>query len=336
MKSFKTKIVLSATLALLMSFVFTINSFAANWPVLRQGARGHEVTAMQILLNWRGHSPGGTDGIFGPRTDAAVRNFQRSRRLTVDGAAGPNTLSNLVGTVRQGDRNEAVRAAQFLLRNKFGMNIAVDGVFGPQTRDATLAFQRAHGLSADGVIGPNTWRTLFGARARSIPMPQAQTPQPQTTQRNGTMVRYDRNNPNQLLIRSNGQTTPYFRVREVMCGPGNPNSSCNRSSCPRFFYIDSRLVDVLHATRGRVGPLIVTGPLRCTAHASTFSSGTGSFHARGLAVDVRSGNGSATLERIYDAAIASGAVGGATRHFTPRNDTYISRSGNFVHVAVRP
>ena len=151
---------------------------------------------------------------------------------------------------------------------------------------------------------------------------------------NSTMTRYDRNNPNQLLIRSNGQTTPYFRVREIMCGPGNGISGCNRATCPRFFYLDSRLVDVLHATRSSLGvPLFVSGPLRCAQHASTFRSGLGSFHHRGFAIDIHA-DGRVSLERIYDVAIANGAVGGTTRHFTERNETYISRGGGFVHVAV--
>ena len=53
-----------------------------------------------------------------------------------------------------------VRQAQQALR-RAGATITADGVFGPQTRDAVLAFQRARGLTADGVIGPTSWGRLM-------------------------------------------------------------------------------------------------------------------------------------------------------------------------------
>lgn len=53
-----------------------------------------------------------------------------------------------------------VRSLQYLL-NAHGARLTVDGTFGPLTRNAVLAFQRAHHLKADGVVGTATWRALI-------------------------------------------------------------------------------------------------------------------------------------------------------------------------------
>ncbi|MCL2035403.1 MAG: peptidoglycan-binding protein [Oscillospiraceae bacterium] len=43
--------------------------------------------------------------------------------------------------------------------------IAVDGIFGPQTQGAVIAFQRMFGLTADGIIGPITWNAITSRHA---------------------------------------------------------------------------------------------------------------------------------------------------------------------------
>lgn len=64
-------------------------------------------------------------------------------------------------TLRKGDRGRAVRRLQRRLR------IAVDGVFGPQTRRAVRRFQRRHGLEVDGIVGPLTRAELGLPRFRA-------------------------------------------------------------------------------------------------------------------------------------------------------------------------
>lgn len=42
-------------------------------------------------------------------------------------------------------------------------SLEVDGKFGPRTEAAVIAYQRAHNLKPDGIVGPVTWRHLFGS-----------------------------------------------------------------------------------------------------------------------------------------------------------------------------
>jgi cell wall-associated NlpC family hydrolase len=63
--------------------------------LLRKGDRGEDVRRTQRRLQMHGFDPGPADGIFGRRTDAAVRAFQKAKRLEVDGIIGPKTTHAL-------------------------------------------------------------------------------------------------------------------------------------------------------------------------------------------------------------------------------------------------
>lgn len=65
-------------------------------PILRQGSRSGYVKTAQLLLNAYDNAKLTVDGIFGPATDRAVRSYQRSRGLTVDGIVGTDTWGQLV------------------------------------------------------------------------------------------------------------------------------------------------------------------------------------------------------------------------------------------------
>jgi peptidoglycan hydrolase-like protein with peptidoglycan-binding domain len=125
--------------------------------LLRIGDRGPRVAALQRALGVQ------ADGIFGPRTRAAVRAFQRRHGLLVDGIVGPQTRAALArqrssttsnGMLRIGSRGSAVVA----LQRKLG--IPADGIFGPQTHRAVRSFQARHGLTVDGIVGPQTRAAL--------------------------------------------------------------------------------------------------------------------------------------------------------------------------------
>lgn len=127
--------------------------------VLKKGVKGSDVGDLQELLNKRGAKLG-VDDDFGAKTDAAVRAFQRSHWLAVDGIVGPDTLgalrSNLGSRVlKRGAKGADVGELQRLL-NKRGAKLAVDNDFGPATQAAVRTFQKSRRLGVDGEAGPKT------------------------------------------------------------------------------------------------------------------------------------------------------------------------------------
>ena len=68
------------------------NSGESVYALSKYGSTGSEVKTLQQKLKDLGFYNGDVDGIFGTQTQTAVRNFQRSVGITVDGIAGPTTL----------------------------------------------------------------------------------------------------------------------------------------------------------------------------------------------------------------------------------------------------
>ena len=88
------------------------------------------------------------------------RRFAIVQRQDEEGipTAPPLAGTSLHPTIRYGSRSPAVEELQQKL-NQAGATpaLAVDGIFGPLTRAAVVAFQRAQGLEPDGIVGPLTW-----------------------------------------------------------------------------------------------------------------------------------------------------------------------------------
>lgn len=108
--------------------------------ILRNGSRGALVSMLQLALKRSGYYGGLLDGIFGSRTESAVRYFQRSNRIAADGIAGPRTWSLLkkyiIGsfryTLKRGD-------TYWLLANKYGTTIEAIKLANPNINEDFLS-----------------------------------------------------------------------------------------------------------------------------------------------------------------------------------------------------
>lgn len=63
--------------------------------MLKTGSSGDEVSKLQKRLAAAGFSPGSADGIFGAKTEAALKAFQEKAGIAADGVAGPQTNAKL-------------------------------------------------------------------------------------------------------------------------------------------------------------------------------------------------------------------------------------------------
>ncbi len=150
--------------------------------LLRQGSDGPDVALVQQWLNEAQKRypelPKLTvDGRFGPDTAKAVRMFQKLAGLSADGIVGPDTWDALYDgyaavhgggeiwpgiSLRAGDTGATVRSAQQKLRFLVPW-LAADGRYGPDTKEAVTAYQVTKDLKPDGILGYNTWYSLYGA-----------------------------------------------------------------------------------------------------------------------------------------------------------------------------
>jgi len=90
----KKRIVLAVLLVVcVVSTLLFVTVTSADAEVLKQGSTGAQVKTVQTKLkNW-GYYTGSVDGIFGPKTVAAVKYFQRKNGLTEDGVVGAKTAA---------------------------------------------------------------------------------------------------------------------------------------------------------------------------------------------------------------------------------------------------
>lgn len=94
------------------------------------------------------------------QTECNAQGFSKQK---VDGIAGPNTLAGCP-TLKKGSKGTITKIMQQRLID-LGYSCGsygADGTNGAGTQEAIKRFQRDKGLTADGIVGPNTWRKLLG------------------------------------------------------------------------------------------------------------------------------------------------------------------------------
>ncbi|HEX4837026.1 MAG TPA: peptidoglycan-binding protein [Solirubrobacteraceae bacterium] len=140
---------------------------------LQSGSEGRQVRILQHALGIA------VDGVFGPRTEAAVRAFQARHGLRADGVVRAKTSAALAGsepavastasvvtsataqgTAAGAGKSASKTAMNPVVRLQQALHVEADGTFGAETEAAVKHLQAHHGLAVDGVVGPETWSAL--------------------------------------------------------------------------------------------------------------------------------------------------------------------------------
>lgn len=231
-----------------------VKDYTSSYPgtPLRRGNIGPYVVFIQTELNRIAENYPAIpkipqiDGIFGEQTEAAVRKFQEIFNLQVDGIVGSATWYALVrlytavnnlaelqsqgqtyysiawarNPIQQGDRGIRVEQLQYMLRVLSAYiseipSIAVDGIFGPATRDAVIAAQRKFGLPETGIVNYDTWEAIYN----------------QFIGIEDTSLRdFERLPITSGIANQNNQRSRYLRSAEMTQYPGNPLSGGDRDA----------------------------------------------------------------------------------------------------------
>lgn len=147
---------------------------------LKLNSKGTDVRNLQQDLTTLGYYWAEITGNFGAKTETAVKRFQEENGLTADGVAGTKTLKAIAAAVARkgGTPASGGNAGTTLKLNSQGTKVSqlqtdlkqlgyyyaeITGNFGEKTEAAVKAFQKAKGLTADGVAGKKTLDAIAAA-----------------------------------------------------------------------------------------------------------------------------------------------------------------------------
>lgn len=142
---------------------------------IKAGDTGDDVKRLQrAFARMKTLGPSDVDGVFGPRTTQAVKDFQQSNGLAIDGVVGPATWAKInpyreaSPTLQSGALGPVVAMLQRTLKTGFGYAGGIDGVYGAATEAAIRQYQTDRGLPASGVVDERTWMAPAGAAGATL------------------------------------------------------------------------------------------------------------------------------------------------------------------------
>lgn len=175
-----------------------------NVTVVKLGVTGDAVSRLQERLTALGYYSATVDGVCKADDVAAIRAFQRKNGLNEDGAAGYDTQVLLYSsgaltstgayaggtvdaltTLRKGMTGAAVTDLQNKLIKLGYLTGEADGNYGRATAAAVYNFQKANGLSRDGVAGASTLALLYSSSTTVVTPAPSATPAPSTSLKQG-------------------------------------------------------------------------------------------------------------------------------------------------------
>lgn len=230
---------------------------------------------------------GSIDGISGPQTIAAIKAYQAGQSLTADGLWGENT---------QKASESNARAVQQKLCDA-GMKTDIDGIIGNDTVSCLTRYQTAVGLTADGIMGVETYRKLFNDPSYGAA----------TTTRN------------------TGGISAHFSKTEFRCGCGG--RYCNGYNGKE---VSTSLLNILEKLRSYYGrPIVITSGIRCQKYNDSLrGSIKTSAHIQGKAADIY-------IRGITDSASGRAQVKRLAYQYGAKYCYYgTSNMGNAVHINV--
>ena len=230
---------------------------------------------------------GSIDGISGPQTIAAIKAYQAGQSLTADGLWGENT---------QKASESNARAVQQKLCDA-GMKTDIDGIIGNDTVACLTRYQTAVGLTADGIMGVETYRKLFNDPSYGAA----------TTTRN------------------TGGISSHFNKTEFRCGCGG--RYCNGYNGKE---VSTSLLNILEKLRSYYGrPIVITSGIRCQKYNDSLrGSIKTSAHIQGKAADIY-------IRGITDTVAGRAQVKRLAYQYGAKYVYYgTSNMGNAVHINV--